>query len=86
MKRVPTLDPITNKIHKKFLPTTNDGDSLPEVRSDVSSPYAYMGTSNRGVLESAPFWKIHRIHMTNQTTEVAFGAWVDRLTLTYESE
>ena len=53
------------------------------VRSDVASPYAYIGTAPIGTSEADPGWLVSRIHLTNQTTQTATGAWEDHATLTY---
>lgn len=84
MKLVPTLDPVTKKIHKKFIPPS-DGLNPQEIRSDVTSEYAYVGTAQPDTSETAPNWYVTRIHLIAKTQETAVGAWVDHLTLTYES-
>lgn len=76
-----------------FIRPAGGGGGAKELRQDYQpegSPetfYSYIGTANKGTLESAEKWFITRItHFPNGTTETATAAnvaWTDRLTVTY---
>lgn len=60
------------------------GDPL-MIRSDVASPYAYIGTAPVGTADADTGWRVSRIHLTAHDTHTATGAWDDRAGLPYES-
>lgn len=55
------------------------------IRSDVASPYAYIGTAPVGTADADTGWLVSRIHLTAHETQTATGAWDDRAVLPYES-
>lgn len=55
------------------------------IRSDVASPYAYIGTAPVGTADADTGWLASRIHLTAHETHTATGAWDDRAVLPYES-
>ena len=60
------------------------GDTVPlRVRSDVASPYAFIGTAPVGTADADTGWLVSRIHLTAHETQTATGAWEDHATLTY---
>ena len=61
------------------------GSPRPLVRSDVASPYAYIGTAPVGTADADAGWLVSRIHLTAHETQTATGAWDDRAVLPYES-
>lgn len=64
---------------------TVDGLVPLRVRSDVASPYAYIGTAPVGTADAGTGWLVSRIHLTAHETQTATGAWDDRAVLPYES-
>ena len=57
-----------------------------ERRSDFVNPYQYSGTAVVGTAESSATWIIKRINFTtpgSPITQVAIGAWTNRLSLIY---
>lgn len=60
-----------------------EGVELHQVRSDVTSTHAYIGTAEEGIGSTVAMWQIARIHLTDHTTQTATGAWTNRLTLSY---
>ena len=61
------------------------GDTPAVIRSDVASPYAYIGTAPVGTADADAGWLVSRIHLTAHETQTATGAWDDRAVLPYES-
>lgn len=59
------------------------GVELHQVRSDVTSTHAYIGTAEEGIGPTVAMWHVARIHLTDHTTQNATGAWSNRLTLSY---
>ena len=68
------------------VPAPPTGGLVPlRIRSDVASPYAYIGTAPVGTADADTGWLVSRIHLTAHETQTATGAWDDRAVLPYES-
>ena len=88
----PAVDPIWRDGFRGEMETLRDEvaaivDGLVplRIRSDVASPYAYIGAAPVGTADADTGWLVSRIHLTAHETQTATGAWDDRAVLPYES-
>lgn len=79
----PAVDPTWRDGFRAEMDAIVDGLAPLRIRSDVASPYAYIGTAPVGTADADTGWLVARIHLTAHETQTATGAWDDRATLTY---